>query len=132
LKNDHIDSLHKLQSDSTRQHSDTQQSLEAKIKELEAQRAADHEQYQLDILRLKDDYTQALIASGEELKELRSERNRSRGTIAELERRLGALNERMEVRTGSRGRREDGVRVLGQLREITSRMEKAVPAGRFQ
>lgn len=132
LKNDHIDSLHKLQSDSTRQHSDTQQSLEARIKELEAQRAADHEQYQLDILRLKDDYTQALIASGEELKELRSERNRSRGTIAELERRLGALNERMEVRTGSRGRREDGVRVLGQLREITSRMEKAVPAGRFQ
>lgn len=129
LKKEHFDSLQKLQFDSSRLHADTSQSLERKIKELEAQRASDHEQYQLDILRLKDDYTQALIASGEELKDLRSERNRSRGTITELERRLGALNERMEGRTG---RRDDGARVLGQLREITSRMERAVPAGRFQ
>jgi len=129
LKKDNFDSLQKLQLDSSRLQSDILQSLEAKIKELEAQRTADHEQYQLDILRLKDDYTQALIVSGEELKDLRSERNRSRGTITELERRLGALNERMEGRSG---RREDGARVLGQLREITSRMERAVPAGRFQ
>ena len=118
--------MHENAENITRQKSeniDIIKNLEAKIRDLEAQRIADHDQYQLEILRLKDDYTQALITSSEELKELRGERNRSRGTVMDLERRLEVLTEKMQVR--SRGRREGSMEVLGQLREMTSRLSRA-------
>lgn len=115
--------------------------FESKLQLLESQLDQDREAYQQEMQRIKDQYSSALLSSSEELTALRGERNLCRATIGDLETRLAALTSRMkaksefvaerlspkEEKAGKKTGGSEGIRFIEQLRDLTTKLEKALP-----
>jgi len=122
-------------------HSSEIRHFESKLHLLESQLDQDREAYQQEMQRIKEQYSSALLSSSEEVAALRGERNLGRATISDLETRVAALTSRMKAKSefiadrlspkGERGGKKpgesEGIRFIEQLRDLTTKLEKALP-----